>query len=376
MADLARTADPGVRRDAAELSARIKQWCREAGFDLAGIAPATPGLGGERLIDWLDAGRHGEMAFMARGRNARLDPGLVLAGARSVLAVALAYRTVEPAPAGPEQGRISRYAWGRDYHHVVRERLRRVAARLRRAAPDVRTRIAVDSAPVMERDYAQLAGLGWIGKNTLLLNRGLGSWFFLGVMLLDCELEYDAPARTDHCGSCRRCLDACPTRAFDGPYQLDPRRCISYLTIEHKSDLPEEAPGLTGEWVFGCDVCQEVCPWNDHAAKRAGEPPEEEFQPLPGANPVSLATLLATSPEEFERRFRSTPLYRTGRDRVVRNAILAARRSDLPELWEAVRRLTADASPLVRKAARRALEGRDCPDRSANRRIPTANQDA
>lgn len=359
----------------AELSARLKEWCSEAGFHRAGIAPVSPGLGGERLLAWLAAGRHGEMEYMARGKAARLDPRLVLDGAKSVLAVALAYRTVAPAPAGSEQARISRYAWGRDYHHVVRERLRGVAGRLRGAAPQVRTRIAVDSAPVMERDYAQLAGLGWIGKNTLLLHRELGSWFFLGVMLLDCELAYDAPAATDHCGSCRRCLDACPTQAFDGPYQLDPRRCISYLTIEHKSDLPDESSGSLGEWVFGCDVCQEVCPWNEHSAKGRASPPGD-FQPAAGANPVSLEWLLAASPEEFERRFRSTPLYRTGRDRVVRNAIFAARRSDRPEIRLAVRRLTEDASPLVRRAARRALAERDCPSGSADRRIPAANRDA
>lgn len=300
----------------------LKDWSREAGFDLAGIAPAVVGLGGDRLREWLNSGKHGEMAYMARDVEARLAPHRVLQGAKSVLVVALGYRTAEPIAPNAGEGRISRYAWGEDYHDVVRRKLRVVSRRMRDYAPNVRTRIVVDSAPVMERDYARLAGLGWFGKNTLLLNARLGSWFFLGAMLLDVELERDAPFETDHCGTCRRCLDACPTGAFDGPYQLDPRRCISYLTIEHKTEIPPDQANQLGPWVYGCDECQEVCPWNHHSERFAGRR-NAEFDPRPKMNPVALKPLLESTQTEFHERFAGTAIERIGRERLARNARIA-----------------------------------------------------
>ncbi len=252
--------------DAGELKART----RELGFDLCGICPAVspPGVG--RLQEWLAAGYAGQMHYLPDRAEAYSQPQNVLAGARSIVILAMNYRTAEPVAPQPGQGKVSRYAWGHDYHEIIRDRLAQLADWVRGCRPDVQVRGVVDTAPLLEREFAQLAGLGWIGKNTLLLNKQLGSWFFLAALLVDAELEYDLPHETDHCGTCRACLDACPTNAFVDAYVLDARRCISYLTIELRDTIPAELrPGL-GEWVFGCDVCQDVCPWNHRAAAGDG----------------------------------------------------------------------------------------------------------
>lgn len=329
----------------------LKEEARLLGFDLAGIAPATIGLGYARLSDWLAAGKQGEMDYMKTHAPARRDPALVLPGVRSLLVVGLSYRTEEPTAPVKGEGRVSRYAWGRDYHDVIREKLKALAARVSRIDPAMRARPVVDSAPVVERDYAVLAGLGWIGKNTLLLHRRLGSWFFLGALLLDRDLPADIPFESNHCGTCTRCLDACPTDAFDGPYQLDPRRCISYLTIEHRSSISEDLRAGMGEWLFGCDVCQDVCPWNRKAPP--GNTPD--FRPGDGMNPLSLAALLSLSDQEFRRRFRGTPLFRTGRTRMVRNAVIVAANQGRMELLPEIRSLAGDADAGVREAANWAI---------------------
>lgn len=287
---------------------------------MVGIAPAVFGLGGEHLDRWLAAGKAGEMEYMTRQAPARHDPNLVLPGVRSVVAAALGYRTAEPVATDCDSARISRYAWNEDYHQVLREKLNAVCDRLRMEEPEIGVRAVVDSAPVMERDYAQLAGLGWIGKNTLLLNKRLGSWFFLGAILVDRELEYDLPNQTNHCGTCTRCLDECPTQAFNGPYQLDPRKCISYLTIELRTAIPETLREGIGDWIFGCDVCQDVCPWN----RRAPVTDRIEFKPHSDANPIGLVELLEMDEAAFRRRFRNTPLFRAKRSRVLRNACIVA----------------------------------------------------
>jgi epoxyqueuosine reductase len=337
--------------EAAELSAWIKRQAHELGFQLVGIAPAVIGLGADRLARWLADGRHGEMTYMQAHEPARTNPNLVLEGARSVIMVGLGYATTAPAPVRTGFARISRYAWGRDYHDVIRRKLDELARRLLGRRPGVRCRAVVDTAPLMERDYGRLAGLGWIGKNTLLLNRRLGSWFFLGALLVDCALVYDLPFTTDHCGTCTRCLDACPTSAFDGPYQLDPRRCISYLTIEHRSPIGEAVRGGLGDWVFGCDVCQEVCPWN-RDAPAAREP---EFEPGPETNPIPIIALLGLGEEEFRAKFRGTPLFRARRHRLLRNAaIVAANQGDRNSL-PALEALCGDADPVVRETARWAV---------------------
>lgn len=329
------------------LTQLVKRLALDAGFDLAGVAPATAGLGSEKLTEWLAAGKHGEMAYMDRQQAARGDPNRVLDGVRSVVVVALSYRTTEPASPQPGQGRISRYAWGRDYHDVIHERLHQTATRLHETRPEIRSRAVVDSAPLMERDYGRLAGLGWFGKNTLLLNQRLGSYFLLGALLLDVELDYDAPMTADHCGSCRACLDACPTQAFDGPYQLDPRRCISYLTIEHKAAIPESIRSRMGDWFFGCDVCQEVCPWNGKATTTN----DPAFRPASDANPASLGRLLGMTEPEFRARFRGTPLFRTGRSRVVRNAVIVAGNQRYRELLPQLCDLLGDPDNPLREAA-------------------------
>jgi epoxyqueuosine reductase len=227
------------------------------------------------------------------------------------------YRTSEPVAAPPGAARISRYAGGAaDFHDVIHERLRQLIAFVNQREPSARARGVVDSAPLAERDFAQLAGLGWIGKNTLLLTRTAGSWFFLAALLTDLELEYDAPHTTDHCGSCRACLDACPTAAFPRPYELDATRCISYLTIEHRGHLPQALRTSIGDWLFGCDICQDVCPWNS----RAPFSNEPGFAPQQAHNPVDAAELFDLSDDELRRRFRRTPLWRAKRQGLLRNA--------------------------------------------------------
>jgi len=230
------------------------------------------------------------------------------------------YRTVEPAATGPGQARVSRYAWGDDYHDVVRRRLGELAEFLRRLAPAASVRGVVDTAPLLERQFGRLAGLGWIGKNTMLINRRLGSWFFLAALLTTEELDYDRPTQTDHCGSCRACLDACPTGALAGPYHLDARKCISYLTIESRGPVPDELHAAVGDRLFGCDACQEACPWN----RRTPATAERAFHPGPGMNPVNLAELCSLDEEGFHRRFRHSPLWRARREGILRNAAVVA----------------------------------------------------
>ncbi|HZZ81145.1 MAG TPA: tRNA epoxyqueuosine(34) reductase QueG, partial [Gemmataceae bacterium] len=245
------------------LESRIKQHAHTLGFELAGIAAATEADGFAHLQDWLALGFAGEMAYMSNHANARGHPRSILPAVRSIIMVGINYK--QPADSEPptaNTGRISCYARGRDYHDVMREKLKALLAWIQTQAPGTLGRAVIDTAPLLERDYARRAGLGWFGKNTMLIDKKLGSYFFLGALLLDLELQPDAPFDTSHCGSCTRCLDACPTEAFAGPYQLDARRCISYLTIELRGVIPEELSSDIGDWIFGCDVCQEVCPWN------------------------------------------------------------------------------------------------------------------
>jgi epoxyqueuosine reductase len=247
--------------DVAELSKQVKLRAGELGFSLRGICPAVAPPGALRFDQWLAAGHAGQMHYLADRREAYHHPASVL------VMLGMNYRTAEPAMSQPGEGRVSRYAWGdADYHDVVRERLDTLAEFFRERAPAARVRGVVDTAPLLEREFAQLAGLGWIGKNTLLLNREHGSWFFLAALLTDVALAYDAAHEADHCGTCRACLDACPTHAFPQPYVLDATRCISYLTIELRNAVPPALRAGMGDWLFGCDVCQEVCPWNSRPA--------------------------------------------------------------------------------------------------------------
>ncbi len=298
------------------LTQALRQRAWELGFAAAGVAPAVTPQGISRFYQWLQAGYAGQMHYLTHRAECYAHPRHVLAGVRSLVVLALPYRTQEPAPTAPGQGRVSRYAWGIDYHDLARRRLKQLAAWLHEQAGPCRVRGVVDTAPLLEREFAQLAGLGWIGKNTLLLNRKLGSWFFLAVLLTDLELEYDTPQEKGHCGTCTACLEACPTQAFVAPGVLDSRRCISYLTIELKGPIPRELRPGVGDWVFGCDVCQEVCPWN----RKAPVADEPAFEPQPGLNPLELLELFSLSEEEFRRRFRHTPLWRPRRRGLLRNA--------------------------------------------------------
>lgn len=329
----------------------LKDYARQLGFALAGACPAVTPDGIHRFREWLEAGFAGEMKYLDERRAAYEHPRHVLDGARSLLLVGMPYRTTEPAAMAPGHGRVSRYAWGEDYHELVHSRLKDLAARLRELAPQAKVRGVVDTAPLLEREFAQLAGLGWIGKNTLLLNKQWGSWFFLAALLTDLELAYDTAHESDHCGTCRACLDACPTQAFVAPYVLDSRRCISYLTIELRGSVPIDLRPQVGDWLFGCDVCQDVCPWN-HRAPTSDEP---AFQPSVDANPVVLTALFDLDDEAFRRRFRHTPLWRSKRRGLLRNAALVLGNQRPPAARAALMRGLADSEPLVREACAWAL---------------------
>jgi epoxyqueuosine reductase len=333
----------------APLEDALKQQARALGFELVGVAPATPADGFDRLRDWLARGFAGDMHYMERHADARRHPSAVLPQVRSVVMVGMNYLVGDAGreTLPPGHGRVARYARGADYHDVLRQRLNRLLAWLQAERPGCRGRGVVDTAPLLERDFARRAGLGWFGKNTMLLNKRLGSYFFLGALLVDLELQPDPPFTAAHCGTCTACLDACPTGAFAGPGLLDARRCVSYLTIELRAPVPENLrPGL-GDWVFGCDVCQEVCPWN-RKAPRGGEAAlggRKEYVSL------DLIEVLGLGEEEFRRRFRGTALMRTKRRGLLRNAVLALGNAGDPAALPALRRALEDPEPLVRGAA-------------------------
>lgn len=341
------------------LTTALKEEAVRVGFDLVGAAAAVAPPGIDRFDRWLAAGYAGQMRYLPDRLDAYRHPRHVLDDVKSILMLAVNYRTVEPAPAGSGQGRISRYAWGGDYHDLVRGRLHKLADFHRRLRPKARVRGVVDTAPLPERRFAQLAGLGWIGKNTLLVNRQLGSWLFLAALLTTEELTYDGPCEVAHCGSCRACLDACPTGALVEPYQLDARRCISYLTIE-LGELPDaDARRRHGAHLFGCDICQEVCPWNAQTPRCS----KEVFRPAPGTNPVELAALFDLDEAAFRRRFRHTPLWRAKRGGILRNAAMVLATRPDPAARSALLRGLEDPQPLVRAACAWAL-GRYDDDRA------------
>ncbi|MFM8286967.1 MAG: tRNA epoxyqueuosine(34) reductase QueG [Planctomycetaceae bacterium] len=337
----------------AHVSGELRRLARDAGFDLVGLTPARRPPGFEHLVDWLAHGYHGELEYIPRRLPAYGELDHVLPGARTVLALAVNYLSAPAAPpdptppaswpASPESdsaplpnspllnapllsppavaGRVARYAWGSgDYHDLLRARLHRLITRIRTLLPHVRARGVVDTAPVLERDFAQQAGLGWFGKNTLLINRPLGSWTFLAAVLLDVEVEYDAPFTSDHCGTCTRCLDICPTDAFPAPHVLDARRCISYLTIELRGNIPQELRAGVGDWLFGCDLCQEVCPWN-RRAPLSSDPAWSARHP---DGLVDVLEWLALTDEQLAARLVGTPLERPGVAGVRRNAAIVA----------------------------------------------------
>jgi epoxyqueuosine reductase len=341
------------------LAARLKAYAREVGFHLIGVTSPEPFPQAELDITrWLGEGHQGEMAWLNAARTRLATrPQELLPGARSLIVVGVSYRTVEPdaSPAQPAPsthpnrgGRIARYAWGSDYHDVLKARLRLLATFLaERVERDIHTRIFVDSGPLVERDAAVRAGLGFRGKNTNLLT-AIGSYVFLGALLTDVELEFDREVEKN-CGTCRLCIDACPTDALDQAYHLAAERCIAYLTIEHRGPIAAELRPRLGDWLFGCDICQEVCPYN---ASRSARPRGwAEFEPRNGTR-IDLEQTLALDDEGFRQTFRGSPIKRAKRRGLARNAALALGNQGAPGSRPALERAaTEDAEPLVREAA-------------------------
>ena len=343
--------------DLPSLAQSIKDWGRELGFQQIGISGLELGEHEAHLQRWLDAGYQGEMDYMAAHGRKRSHPDELVPGTLRVVSLRMDYLPGDTRMAQrlqePEKAYVSRYALGRDYHKLIRKRLQQLAERIQQAIGPFGYRAFVDSAPVLEKAIAEQSGLGWIGKNTLVLNRKAGSYFFLGELFVDIPLPEDEPHASEHCGRCSACLDICPTAAFVGPYVLDARRCISYLTIELKGPIPEELRAPIGNRVFGCDDCQMVCPWN-RFAKDTQQP---DFQPRHGLDNAELAELFRWSEEEFLSRTEGSPLRRAGYERWLRNLAvgLGNAPSSIPVL-EALQARREYPSELVREHVQWALE--------------------
>ncbi|HEY0169786.1 MAG TPA: tRNA epoxyqueuosine(34) reductase QueG [Pyrinomonadaceae bacterium] len=306
------------RLSPSELTAGVKRRARELGFQKVGVVRAEA-LTGERarLEEWLARGYNASMGWMERGVERRTDPRELLHGARTLVAVALNYYTPHEHASDPAAGKISRYAWGDDYHDVLGEKLKALLAYVKELAPGVEGKVCVDAQPAMDKAWAVRAGLGWIGKHTNLITRDYGSWVFLGELILDAEMEYDTAREQDHCGTCTLCIDACPTRAITEAYVVDSNLCISHATIELRdAELPPEVASNLDGWLYGCDVCQDVCPWN-----RFEQPSEEpRFEPRPGALAPALEEVAGLSHEVYVERFRRSPVKRAKLAGLQRNA--------------------------------------------------------
>lgn len=340
------------------LTERVKGLALAVGFDLAGVAPAGPSPATGFLREWLARGYAGEMDYIARRAAERIDPRRVLPGARSIVAVGFVYDPTERSRGGEDRFQVARYAGGEDYHDVLLDRVRALEAGLEALAErPVRTRGYVDTGPVLERAAAARAGLGWVGKNTCVIHPRLGSHFFLGAVLTDLALDPDVPV-TDHCGTCRACLDACPTDAFPEPYVLDATRCISYTTIEARGAVPEALREGQGDWGFGCDICQEVCPWNTR--ERRSVPADlhglrARLAARPEWRIPSVAWVLSLDEDAWRRATRNTALRRAKHRGLLRNALVVAGNSGRSELRPLVERYAEGDDPLLAEHARWAL---------------------
>ena len=338
------------RADYAPLVLDIKRWGSELGFQQVGIADCELGEAEARLLEWVGKGFHGEMEYLERHGTKRSRPAELIPGTLRVIAARMNYtppnaRDTAEVLADGSRAFISRYALGRDYHKLMRSRMQKLADKIGEEVGEFRYRVFTDSAPVMEVELAGKAGLGWRGKHTLLLNREAGSYFFLGEIYTDLALPVDAP-QSDHCGTCQKCLDVCPTKAFIGPYQLDARRCISYLTIEHKGSIPEELRALIGNRVYGCDDCQMICPWNKYARTTS----EPDFAVRHGLDAATLVELFSWTEEEFEKKLAGSAIHRIGYDRWSRN--LAVGLGNAPRsaaVIESLKARAGDSSELVRE---------------------------
>lgn len=339
------------------LKARLIQHATDLGFNRVGITLATPSPTLDAYLAWVQQNMHGQMGYLARDdrRARRQDLNTILEGVQSLIIVALDYSTLrppDPISDDPLRGRIASYAWGADYHDIMTPRLEQLAGWLREQVEQpIQHRVYVDTGAILERSHAQQANLGFVGKNTMLIHPRRGSYFFLGEILTThrfAAAEYDIPHRETMCGRCTRCLSACPTDAFPRPYVLDARRCISYLTIELKGAIPPDLRPHMGQWVYGCDVCQDVCPWNRFAVQTL----EPSFFPLHlDTIAPPLADLLQLTDATFTARFSDSPIGRIKRERMVRNACVAAGNSGRRELLPFLKPLLADRSPLVQEHA-------------------------
>ncbi|WP_313643700.1 tRNA epoxyqueuosine(34) reductase QueG [Stenotrophomonas sp.] len=341
----------------AQLSLRIRQLARDAGFQRCGVSGIELGQDEAHLADWLGKGLYGTMEWMARHGSLRARPQELLPGTVRVISVGLDYGHKDDAEAWAtlndgERAYVARYALGRDYHKLMRNRLQKLAERIGSEIGPFGYRVFVDSAPVLERALARNAGLGWIGKHTCLIDRNGGSWFFLGEIYVDLPLPIDVPA-TAHCGTCTRCIDVCPTAAIIAPHRLDARRCISYLTIEHDGAIPLEMRPLMGNRIYGCDDCQLVCPWNKFA-RRTDEP---DFRARNNLDTATLPELFAWDEEEFLRRTEGSPIRRSGHERWLRNiAVALGNATPTPTVLQALHSRSGHASPLVREHVQWALQ--------------------
>src|SRR2546423_6777285 len=334
-----------------ELKTRLVDFAQQVGFDACRVAVCNPPAHSSEFVSWLNDGAHGEMSYMARGEEKRRDPQKILPGAKSIIVLALNYftETGGQKPESEKKGRIARYAWGDDYHDVIETKLNKIDNFLREHGGA--QKCYVDTGPILERDYAAEAGIGWHGKSTMLIDRKLGTWFFLAEVLTTLELPADQPAR-DHCGKCDRCIQACPTGAITAPHKLDARRCISYLTIELKGAIPLELRPLIGDRIFGCDDCLDACPWNRFAQTSN----EAAFAARRSTTAFSLADYLALDDDGFRELFRNSPIKRVKRRGFLRNVCVALGNVGTGEDLPALERALHDAEPLIAEHAAWAIE--------------------
>ena len=337
--------------DRRELTDRVRRRSIDLGFDLVGFAPADPLEGAEFYARWVALGFAGEMGYLERNLDKRADPARLVPGARSVICLGMHYYQESAEAPRPLAGRMARYARGDDYHDLLKDRLAQLWSWIESETGSAPAgRYYVDTAPVLERELSRRAGLGWWGKNTCLINRWQGSYFLLGEIVTDLEFAWDEPA-VDHCGTCTRCLDACPTDAFPEPYVLDARRCISYLTIELKGPIPTDLRPLMDNWVFGCDICQEVCPWN----RKAAPVREPGLAARPGLEAPDLTELMAMDRDAFNARFRRNPAKRPKYRGLLRNVAVALGNSGNEDAVPVLVDALAHEEPLVRRHAAWAL---------------------
>ena len=337
------------------LTQQIQARAHKLGFELVGITPAAQSETIARYQQWIENGYAGKMGYLERHLPLKADVRQLLTEAKSVISLAMNYYTLDPPKAladDPARGQISRYAWGDDYHDVIRQRLTELVSFIKQTAEtELKTRVCVDTAPIIEREYAQKAGIGWIGKNTNLIHWRSGSWYFLAEVLINITLESDTPPLRGSCGTCTRCIEACPTDAIIEPNLLDSRLCISYLTIELKESIPKTLRPKIGNLIFGCDICQEVCPWNSKAV-----PTEEPaFQPREGNFAPKLLSLIDMTQQEFSRQFKGSPIKRAKRRGFLRNVLVAIGNWGEQRAIPALKDALADDEPLVRSHAAWAL---------------------